>query len=374
MPEQANEPARLRVRHYLPGGRENGGGIGRLAGYILDATGGGDMHSMVDTRGPRWRPLPSGLMLSRAIAALLRDRVTAPDAIHHIHVAGRGSTSRKLILTAAARAIGARHVLHLHDYDYAADYLTRPARQQRAIRRMFRGADRVIVLGRRDRNTLCELMGVAPERISILYNSVPDPGARIRRKHRGERVRILFLGQLGPRKGVPELLAALADPGMARGDWTATLAGDGAVAAYRLRVAELGLADRVTLPGWLSEAQVLALCREADILVLPSHAEGFAMAVLEGMAHGLPVVTTRVGAHEELLADGQTCRFVPVGDPAALAGCLAGLVEDPAERARLGAQARGLFLSRLEIHQYVRQLGALHQEIVMHPQAWKAPA
>ncbi len=358
------------VRHYLPGGREAGGGIGRLAGYILDAVGPEQDHAIRDTRGPRWDPLYSGLRLLAAMMALLRDRVMLPERVHHIHVAGRGSTRRKLLLCALARRIGARHLLHLHDYDYQSDYDLRSPRQQRAVRRMFSGADRVLVLGQRDRITVTDTLGVPEARVIVVPNCVPDPhpGSRaVPRQMRPDApVGIVFLGQLGPRKGVPELLTALAHPALAdvapgAPRWRAVLAGDGPVATYRAEVADLGLSDRVQLPGWLSEAETHRICAAAEILVLPSHGEGMAMAVLEGLAQGLAVVTTPVGAHPEVLDHGRTCLFVPPGDAEALALALARLVTDHEERARLGAAGRALYLDHLGIESYLRRLLPLYQ-------------
>src|SRR5690606_27648404 len=112
---------------------------------------------------------------------------------------------------------------------------------------------------------------------------------------------LLFLGRLGPRKGVPDLLAALAGPRMHALNWRALLAGDGPLDSYRAEVRAKGLAGHVDILGWQSASQTAALCRSADILVLPSHAEGLAMAVIEGLAHGLAVVTTPVGAHPEVI-------------------------------------------------------------------------
>jgi len=110
------------VRHYCAGGREQGGGIGRLVGYIVDtAESGGVGHAVVDTRGPRWAPATSLARLVMAVLLMTWDRIVAPDRIHHIHIAGRGSTLRKLVLAAAARSLGCIHLLHLHDYDYADD-------------------------------------------------------------------------------------------------------------------------------------------------------------------------------------------------------------------------------------------------------------
>ena len=347
------------ARHYLPGGRENGGGIGRLAGYVIDAAAEhGSHHALTDTRGPRWHPLASPVRLVGAALVMAHDRIAAPHCIHHIHVAGRGSTMRKLMLAAAARALGCRHVLHLHDYDYAADFERRPPWLRPLVRRMFRGADGVIALGQRDRRTLVDLLGVDAGRVAVLHNCVPDPGARPVLPD--DVPTILFVGRLSERKGVPELLAALGSPLMAGLPWRAVLAGDGPLALYRQQAAALGLAHRVAIPGWLGAPEIRALCARSDILALPSHAEGMAMAVLEGLAHGLAVVTTRVGAHEEAITHEATGLFIPPGDPGALAAALARLVSEPALRRRLAAAGRALYLSRFGIRPYLHQLQDLY--------------
>ncbi|SFC73680.1 glycosyltransferase family 4 protein [Tropicimonas isoalkanivorans] len=346
------------VRHYLPGGTEHGGGIGRLVRYIQTAPDLSLRHEVVDTRGPRWSALASPLMLARALGALVSGRVMDPGAVHHLHVAGRGSTARKVVLGLAAQAIGARYVLHLHDYDYATDFERRPDWQRGLIRNLFGGAQHVIVLGERDRATVETLLGVPRDRVSVLRNCVTDPGRKAPTEP-GDTVRILFLGTLGERKGVPELLAAFSDAAMPQAGWSATLAGDGDVEKYTAEVQSRGLGDRVSLPGWLDSDTTHALCASADILVLPSHGEGFAMAILEGLAHGLAVVATRVGAHDELLEHERTCLFVPVGDVPALAAALSELIEDAHLRDRLAEEGRRLFLSEFSMDGYVRRLEAL---------------
>lgn len=355
-------PCAHTVRHYCPGGREHGGGIGRMAGYILDAAQRrGQNHLVQDTRGPAFAPLHSSLRLMISVGELIRDRLTTPERIHHLHIAGRGSTLRKLVLARVAQALGSRWLLHLHDYDYASDFASRPKWLQQQIRKMFMAAPQVVVLGQRDRTLLTEVLGVAPERISVLPNAVPDPGPQLRQA-RG-LVTILFLGRLSARKGVPELLGALATPTLRGLPWKAVLAGDGPLEDYRHQAVQGGTANRVSLPGWLGAAQISALCREADILVLPSHAEGLAMAVLEGMAHGLTVITTRVGAHEEVITDQSSGLFVPVGNTQALARSLALAVEDPDLRLRLGQEARRVYLARYSIAAYLNQLESLYQRL-----------
>jgi glycosyltransferase involved in cell wall biosynthesis len=356
------------VRHYVPGGCENGGGIGRLVGYITSsARQDGATHFVTDTRGARWSPATSSLRLLGAILTMAKDRIVVPSRIHHIHVAGRGSTSRKLILTEAARLLGCSHMLHLHDYDYASDFAARSPRQQSLIRRMFQKADCVVALGQRDRMTMTTLLGVDDHRVAVVHNCVPDPG-----EHKppvGKPPLIVFLGRLSERKGVPELLQALSHPLMKELQWRAVIAGDGPVEDYRRQAAAMNLSDRVEMPGWLGADEARALCASADILVLPSHAEGLAMAVIEGLSHGLAVVTTRVGAHEEVISDGKNGVFVPVGDKDALAAALAKLVTDPEIRSQLSVKGRAHYLSHFSMQAYMRSMGKLYETIPAQAQA-----
>jgi glycosyltransferase involved in cell wall biosynthesis len=360
------------VRHYCPDGRENGGGIGRLLGYVVDAAANeGTTHLVSDTRGLRWQVPGSFARLAGALFSMMRDRVLFPQRIHHIHIAWRGSTVRKLVLAGAARLLGCVYLQHLHDYDYAADYNRRRLWMKRWIGRTFRGADRVIVLGERDRSTVNQLLQVDNARIEVFRNCVPDPGETLPAAIGSTGTTIVFLGRLSERKGVPELLA-LADPRLADLSWRAVLAGDGPVDRYRAEAAAAGIDDRAVMPGWLSEAETRKLCAGADILVLPSYSEGMAMAVLEGLSHGLAVVTMRVGAHEEVISDGVNGVFVPVGDVYALAASLASLIKPPEERARLSRAARAVYLSRFSMTAYLLQLNGLYRVTASHRYAFAA--
>lgn len=356
----------ISIRHYVPGGCENGGGIGRLVGYICEAASqSGKKHLVTDTRGSRWSFGMSPVRLLAACMLMAKDRMNAPERIHHIHVAGRGSTLRKLILTGAARSLGCSHILHLHDYDYASDFAARSPWKQMLIRRMFQNADYVVALGQRDRKTLMTNLGVDERRIVVAHNCVPDPGAR--NIPVGEMPLIVFLGQLSERKGVKELLLALSHPIMKKLQWRAVLAGDGPVENYRRQAAAMALSDRVTMPGWLDADETRTLCAKADILVLPSHAEGMAMAVIEGLAHGLAVVTTRVGAHDEVISDGETGVFVPVGDDKALASALAKLVANPEIRNHLSSNGRALYLNDFSMKAYMRSMEKLYEAVSRQP-------
>ena len=178
----------------------------------------------------------------------------------------------------------------------------------------------------------------------------------------GGPARILFLGRLGSRKGVPELIEALSSETLAARSWTATIAGDGDGTGFVARIAAAGLSARIAMPGWLDQAQASRALAEADMLVLPSRHEVMPIAILEAMARGLAIVATPVGAVPEILEDGENALLVPPGDAAALADAIATLIDDVPARLRLGARARCCFAERLDIAVPAAALQALYRE------------
>src|SRR5206468_805374 len=98
--------------------------------------------------------------------------------------------------------------------------------------------------------------------------------------------------------------------------------------------AELGLADRVDVTGWVGAAETDALLAGAHLLLLPSREEGLPMSVLEAIARGIPVVTTPVGAIPDVVQDGVQGLVVEPGDSGALAAAIAELLADEPRRRR----------------------------------------
>jgi glycogen synthase len=92
-----------------------------------------------------------------------------------------------------------------------------------------------------------------------------------------------------------------------------------------------------------------------DILILPSHKEGFSMVILEAMACGLVVVATTVGGNAEILREGENALTFPVDDPAALAHQIGRLIDDPRLRSRLSANASSLISERFTLEQMVER-------------------
>jgi glycosyltransferase involved in cell wall biosynthesis len=357
---------------FIPGGTENGGGIGRQMGYFLQEQKNNDLgsaYAVVDTRGPRFidgsflHAIPAVFSLALSVARLAQARMSGAAGLAHINIAGRGSTVRKLVVAMASRVVGMPYLLHVHDYNYAEDYNRRNVLTQALVRRMFRGAVKTLVLGASERQAISTRLGLAPDKIAVLHNAVPDPQPENVRHSAGE-CRIVFLGTLAERKGVPELIRALGCPALRGRRWRATLAGDGRVEEFCRLASELGIADRIEFPGWVDQAATRAVCEAADVLVLPSHAEGLAMSVLEGLSYGLAVIATPVGAHSEVIEPEVSGLFVPPGNVEALSLALARVIDDPLLRARLGAGARRRFLESFNVRGYAEQLEKIHASLM----------
>lgn len=278
-------------------------------------------------------------------------RLTGRLDLVHINLSNDGSTYRKSVVALLACLLGTPYVLHLHSGGYPAFYTGASARWQRIVRSMFGHAARVVVLGSVWKDYV--------RTINSGIDAVILPNATAAPRNLPTRddatVRIAFLGRLGPLKGVPELVTAAASLASLP-NWSMTLAGDGAVEETRARIAALGLADLVTVPGWLGPAESETLIANAQVLVLPSHVENLPMSVIEGMAWGCSVVTTPVGATPDIVEDGVNGLFVPVGDAVALTATLKRVITHPDLRDRLGAAARETHSERLSFESFVPAL------------------
>jgi len=256
-----------------------------------------------------------------------------------------------------------RTVMHMHGSDFHVFYRALPRWYKRGLVAILRRCERVVVIGDFWRGFVVQELGLDAARVVLIHNGVPPPAEARRDEVPGRAPKFLMLGELGPRKGTPELIAALASPELRARTWTATLAGNGPVEKYHAEIASLGLSDRIFVPGWQSAAQVKALLAEADLFVLPSRLEGLPVAILEAMAGNVAVIATPVGAIGDAIVDGETGLLVPPGDVPALAAAIVRLLDDPSLRLRLAANARARFESMFTIDRTADATAAMYREI-----------
>ena len=174
-------------------------------------------------------------------------------------------------------------------------------------------------------------------------------------------VQILFLGNPSRRKGLHDLIAALAMNPLRSLEWRMSVAGGGNdIGTFRELSRAAGLSDRISFTGWVDRSKTGALLDPADIVVLPSYAEGMAMSILEGMSYGLCIVCTPVGSLKEVIEDEVTGLVVQPGDIDQLSKALTRAVSDPALRVQLGSEAARVFASKFDAAHYPDRMGAIY--------------
>ena len=231
-------------------------------------------------------------------------------------------------------------------------------------RELTRRVDAAVAVGEASARRVEDFYALARGSVRSIPNLVPDPGPPAPRPLRTGPLRLVAVGRLDPVKGHDVLLEALREvPGVLLD----VLGEGGQREALEKAVADLGLADRVRLPGWTDD--VAAALPGYDALVLPSRSEGWPLTFVEAMLAGLPVVATPVGSVPEAVQDGRTGLLVAKDDPAALAAALRRLRDDPALVLRLAACGREVAAATMTAPRMAEQWLALWSELRAEPPA-----
>jgi glycosyltransferase involved in cell wall biosynthesis len=209
--------------------------------------------------------------------------------------------------------------------------------------------------------------GIASERLRIVLNGhdllpalEPPPAPP---------VRLGYLAHLRPEKGHLRLLEVLAR--LPRHlDWHADLAGSGPLqTAVREQVATLGLGDRVSLLGAVSD--VRGFWADRHVAVLLSDHEGSSNTLIEAAMAGRPLVATDVSGNRSIVTRG-TGVLVPLDDPGAGAASLAELIADPGLRASMGAAAHEQAAERYSMDRFVAGHVAVLHSAAQGSRSWRA--
>lgn len=204
--------------------------------------------------------------------------------------------------------------------------------RREALRRSERAAlarvAHVVVPSAATKEALVADYGVAATAVTI---AMPGCDRAERSVGGGDRLNLLSVGSVVPRKGYDVLIEALAL--LPERSWTLTIAGSRRrapdyVAAIEQSIRHHGLDDRIALSGEVDAEGLERLYAQADVFVLASHFEGYGMVLAEAMAHGLPIVVTRGGAAGETAPDEAALKVQP-GDPVGLSEALSRLIQAP---------------------------------------------
>lgn len=335
------------------------GGVSGVERLLLDALP-EDMHAthiatMVE--GGKWTKV---MTFAQSVAKLTIQLNQHPDVVH-IHFASGASNFRKIILARIALARGASVIMHAHGGGYQNHWARMsPAARSLTLNTLLR-VQWLVVLGEGWKAFFASI-GVPRHRIVVLPNPVVLPEA-LPERCCGGKVRFVYLGLLSRRKGVFELLDAVAAlTAEVRSRVEFVLAGNGNVMQLRERADQLGVQDVVVIREWVDPAERDRLLASAHAFVLPSHTEGLPMALLEAMAWGLAPICTPVGSIPEYVVDGGNGILVAPGAVPQLAAAIEKLVSQEALRIQMGRLARAT-VEPLCLKEYSTRMCAMYRSI-----------
>lgn len=256
-----------------------------------------------------------------------------PDVVH-IHSSFGPSFYRKMpfIYMASWRKIPI--INHIHGADFDEFYVNASEEKKAKIKKVYSKCNVLIALSEEWKERLSQI--VPEDRIEIIENySILHEDALEERMQRKCNNTVLFLGELGKRKGCYDIPAVIAQVKKSIPDVNFVLAGAGSEAdeaAIRKLIAEKGVSDNVEFPGWVRGDTKDKLLREADVFFLPSYNEGMPMSVLDAMGYGLPVVSTNVGGIPKIVHDEENGYCCDPGDVNRFAEGITEILSDRKER------------------------------------------
>lgn len=267
------------------------------------------------------------------------------DCIHAPFAAGQGSMAMFL-----STLLGRPLWITSHAYDLYADRI--------ALRQKLERSALFVTISAANKQWLESEYGEAARGVRVSYLGV-DP-ARIAYRDpvpRPSRARLISVGSLNPKKGHDVLLRALATLKQGGVDFECTIIGEGPQRDQLEKLARsLELDGCVNLVGSVSNDIVQQLVGEADVFVLActygirGDRDGIPVALMEAMAMGVPVVSTRISGIPELVHDGETGFLADPGDQVTLACAIERAIGRGGDRVAVAAQARHLIETRFDQH------------------------
>lgn len=234
------------------------------------------------------------------------------------------------------------------------------------VRQSLLVSDHVVLLNPMDRDYARDRLGVPAERISLIPHGLPEPFRALPPPEPITEgpLRLAFVGTWIQRKGREDVVAVareLYEQGVA---FSLSLMGTGTGEAEVLESFPASVRERIRVVPRYRHAELPSLLREHEVLLFPSHAEGYGMALIEAMACGLAPLSTPVGVAPEVVREGQSGRLIPIGDVPGFTAAVHAFSEDrgrllemrrAAQSAVQGTTWRDVALRTLHLYESVLQ-------------------
>ena len=230
--------------------------------------------------------------------------------IVHIHTAADQSFWRKIKFLKLAKFLNRKVILHIHASRFK-DFYNENKNKRKIISNLLK-ADIIIVLSESWKKWF-ENIGIPSNKIKILNNIVDYP--QISKDKATTHVNMLFMGEIGERKGIFDILEALSiNPQYYTEKLTFKIGGNKNEKALTSYIKQHNLDSFVQFEGWVKDSHKIELLNWANVFILPSHNEGLPISILEAMSYGCAIISTPVGGIPEIVINDQNGILVPPGN------------------------------------------------------------
>lgn len=279
--------------------------------------------------------------------------------IAHLHTAERGSFYRKAFLVRLLKKFGIKTIMHHHGAEFELFYKNLSEKRKKDVRRVLELTDVNIVLSQKLVSMVKDKALTA--HVEVLYNAV---NSYTTNPYNMKARNILFLGRLGERKGIYDLLEVIKilDADIDK-DIKFYLCGDGEVEEVKQRIKAMGIDERIAHVGWVDSVKKEKFMSESMINVLPSYNEGLPMTILETMAYGIPNISTSIASIPEVLHDGENGYLINPGDINMLAKCISLLINDSSLRECFSQRSYLLIKNSFSLDTKIAELKEIYKKL-----------
>ncbi len=283
----------------------------------------------------------------------------------HLHTASYTSFWEKCLYIWLAHLFKRKVILHVHGSRFSQFYTDSSPVLRRLVMRYLNKTDRVIALSQSMKAFFARLMPA--ERIAVIENGIDMNPFLSFRRQLSSRPSLVFLGVVGSRKGIFDLIdvaSMLRHQGL---DCDYHILGPGKIDLARQQAKQAGVPDLFHFHGPVEGETKVRLLVKSWCFVLPSYAEGMPLAILEAFAAGLPVVSTTVGGIPEVVHSDVNGYLVDPGDKEGFARMIQKLLTQPLLLEKMSAQNREDALSKYRIEAVAEKIDAIYTQLLSLP-------
>lgn len=291
----------------------------------------------------------------------LKEMVMNKPGLVHIHSSFGGSFYRKLPFVYIANFFNIPVINHIHGSEIANLYINASERKKRLVENCFDKCKYLVVLSEEWKNNLQVVNTKTPKIVIENYSTIHKECLK-RKNH--QKKNILFLGFITELKGcfdIPEIAKKVIEKNE---NVEFILAGSGEIEKLQEIIAEKGISQYFSFPGWVKKDEKEKLLKNADIFFLLSYTEAMPMSILEAMGYGLPIVTTNVGGIPQLVEEGKNGYMTEPGNIDCFVNVILELIENDELIYSMGKESIEKAYENYSLEKHLHKLCKLYENVL----------